>query len=455
MIKKALMIFFFLLPAAVYSDNGILDKYIVEAIDNNLALKQQDFSLQKSLAALHEARGLFLPSIDVIARYSRAGGGRTIDFPIGDLVNPIHQILNELLQEQRFPGDLENVNTSLLREKEHDTKIQIVQPVFQPSIYYNCKIKSNLHDIEKAAKDAFTRQLAADVKTAYYNYLKTLQIIGLYDKTYALLEENLRVSKSLFDNQKVTQEVVFRAKAELSELEQGKAEATKNRDLAAAFFNFLLNRPLDKAIEIDDLEPTPVDDDFELAKAESLALKNRDEIKQMRMAVKAANNGARLSKTAYLPGVSFVFDYGFQGEKYSFTSDDDFWMASMVLQWNLFNGFQDKSKVNQFRAEKRKLESRLNELQKQIKLQVRQAHLNLIAADKSIIASSDRQSSARKSFEIVNKKYQQGMVPQIEFLDARATMTRAEINHIIATYDYYICQAEQEKVLALYPIDIK
>ena len=97
----------------------------------------------------------------------------------------------------------------------------------------------------------------------------------------------------------------------------------------------------------------------------------------------------------------------------------------------------------------------VNELQKQIKLQVRQAHLNLIAADKSIIASSDRQSSARKSFEIVNKKYQQGMVPQIEFLDARATMTRAEINHIIATYDYYICQAEQEKVLALYPIDIK
>ncbi|MCD6160810.1 MAG: TolC family protein [candidate division Zixibacteria bacterium] len=453
MIKSIFAVFMLLLPISAYGTDDILNKFIDEAIENNLALKQQDFSLQKSLAALHEARGLFLPSIDVIARYSKAGGGRSIDFPIGDIINPIHQSLNQILQEARFPGDLENINSPFMLEKEHDTKIQITQPVFQPLIYYNYKIKSNLCDIEKLSKKAFTRQLAADVKTAYFNYLKTVQVVQLYEKTEALLNENLRVCEKLFENQKVTKEAVFRAKAELSELEQGKSEAIKNRDMAAAYFNFLLNRPLNNAIEIISSDQLSADNKPEFTKAESLAVANRDEIKQMQTAIKAANNGAKLSKTKFLPGVSFIFDYGFQGEEYSFTSDDDFWMASMVLQWNLFNGLQDKSKVNQCQAEKRKLQAQLKELEIQVMLEVRNAYLNMDAANKSIIAANDRQNSARKSFEIVNKKFQQGMSPQIEFLDARSAMTRAEISYIIVQYDYHIRYAELEKALALYPVD--
>jgi len=106
----------------------LLNEYIEIGLENNLALKQKNFSYQKSSAALKEAQGMFLPSISIEARYSRAGGGRDIIFPIGDLVNPIHQTLNALLQAQQFPGDLPNEVIPFLREEEHDTKLRLVQP---------------------------------------------------------------------------------------------------------------------------------------------------------------------------------------------------------------------------------------------------------------------------------------------------------------------------------------
>jgi outer membrane protein TolC len=61
-----------------FANDNVLDAYISEGLENNLALKQKEFSLKKSIKELHEARGKFLPSISIEGRYSRAGGGRTI-----------------------------------------------------------------------------------------------------------------------------------------------------------------------------------------------------------------------------------------------------------------------------------------------------------------------------------------------------------------------------------------
>jgi outer membrane protein len=70
---------FFVLWRGLQSQN-VLEQYIQEGLENNLALQQKDFSLEKSLQALREAKGMFLPSLGVEARFSAAGGGRTIDW---------------------------------------------------------------------------------------------------------------------------------------------------------------------------------------------------------------------------------------------------------------------------------------------------------------------------------------------------------------------------------------
>jgi len=443
-----------LFPWQALGQNRILEQYIHEALSQNLALKQEEIALQQSLAALKEARGQFLPSLSIQARYSRAGGGRTFDFPVGDLVNPIYRTLNEMLQQPRFPENLPNERVRFLRKEEHDTRLRAVQPLFQPAILHNYKIRANLKAMAEAQRNLFGRQLVADIKTAYFTYLKTVKVVELYGATQELLQENLRVSNSLFENGKVTRDAIYRAQAELSTLLQQKAEAERDRDIASAYFNFLLNRPLGERIAVADSGLSAVQDQSPLRLLTERALHRRDELRQLQSAAAAAENGAKLNRAAFYPGISLVFDYGFEGEKYRFTGSDDYWMASVVVQWNLFNGFSDKAKIQQSTLQKRKIETQLRNLENLIRFQVREAKRNVEVARETVVAARDRLMSAEKSFELVAKKYRQGMASQIEFLDARATFTGAGVNAIVSDYDLYIRQAELEKVTASFDLSI-
>ncbi len=169
-------------------------------------------------------------------------------------------------------------------------------------------------------------------------------------------------------------------------------------------------------------------------------------------AIAAARSGVGAAKSAFLPGVSLVFDYGFQGEKYSFGKNDDYWMASAIMQWNLFNGFQDKAKVQQAAIAEKRIESRREELDGKIRLQVRETFYNFQVAGKNLLTAAEQLNSARKSFRIVERKYREGIAAQIEYLDARNTLTSAETNRIIAEYDYFILAGEFEQVTAAYPL---
>lgn len=436
--------------SSAFAQQSVLDSYVQQGLENNLGLQQKNFSLQKSMYALKEARGMFLPSVTIEARYSRADGGRLIEIPVGDLVNPIYSTLNQLLasvgQPAPFPENIPNESVPFLREKEHDTKLRIVQPIFQPAIYYNYKIKSDLTKIKQAELEIYKQHLTADIKIAHFNYLKTVQVVSLLDKTKKLLNENLRVSEKLFQNGKATEEVVFRAQAELADLNQQITEAQKNNKLASAYFNFLLNRPFDSHILVDE-EAARFEQTVSLEASQSLALANRKEFMQLNNAIEIARGKGAIAKSAFLPGVSGVFDYGYQGEEYDLTKENDYWMASLVLQWNLFSGFKDRAQKKQADMEKNELEIQLTELENKIKLQVQESYDNLVVAQKSIESARKRLTSAEKSFDIVRKKYEQGMAPHIEYLNARTSMTGAAVNEIIVTYDLYIKHAEFERVI--------
>lgn len=446
-----------LLPVAAAAQQTVLERYVQTGVQENLALQQQNLSLAQSLRSLDEARGLFMPSIDIVARYSRAGGGRQIEFPVGDLLNPAYMTLNELLAAQgeppRFPENLANVSIPFLREREQESKIRLTQPLFQPDIYYNYRIQRELSDARRAERDAFTRQLIAEVKTSYYRYLIADRLASLLQRTRELLAENLRVSTSLFQADKVTQDVVFRARAELSSLEQNLLDADAGRKNAARYFNFLLNRPLDAAIEALHDDSLRADHAFDVAELQARALAHRDEFRQLAHAIAASGDAARLARANALPSVAFVLDYGIQGENYRVGRDDDFWMATIALRWNLFNGFQDRARHARATLQQRELQTQQRELEQQIALQVNEAHDRLLVARSSIGATQDRVQSATRSFRIVNRKFEEGVAAQVEFLDARTTMTEAEVDAIIARYEYQIRLAQLERIAALYDIN--
>lgn len=450
--KIALLVCF--LPAPLFAQN-YLEIYVKEALGNNIALTQKELSYEKSLAALKEAKAMFFPSLSLQARYSVARGGRAFEIPIGDLMNPVYtnlNIVNEIgkASDPTYPNfpeypQIENEQVNFLREKEHETKLRLAFPIFNTAILNNHRIKESLSEMDKVSVDIYKQELIKEVKTAYFNYLKAREAVQLFDNTIDLVAENLRTAESLYRNQKVTIDEVYAAEAQVKEVEQQLAEAQKNENVAKAYFNFLLNREYNTFIEIMPAEQFPKSV-VALDQARKIAFQQRGEFQQFNYALSLHDHKIKLDKGNRLPNLTLVGDYGFQGETYSFTSDDDFVMGSLVMSWDLFNT-PTKHKVQQAKIDKEIIAQKREETRQQIGLQVVSAFYELETALKSIELAEAQQESAKKAFRLVNKKYQQGQANLVQYMDARTRMTNAGQQLIIARYDYQLRLAEFERAM--------
>ena len=234
--------------------NPLLEEYIADGMESNHALRQRQLDYSISLAALKEARGLFFPEINVNARYTMADGGRVIEFPVGDLLNPVYNTLNLLTASQQFP-QIENEEFNFYRAKEHETKISVVQPIFNSDIIHNARIKGAQAALSAIDIDQYKRELVMEIKTAYYTYQQAHALRNLADSTMLLVKENLRVNQSLYKNDLRTIDAVYRAEAEVSKVAVERARATQMLSASRAYFNFLLNRELDSEIALHQEEP--------------------------------------------------------------------------------------------------------------------------------------------------------------------------------------------------------
>ncbi len=434
-----------LIPVALYGQER-LDDYIRYGLENNLVIKQKIADCRKSLEALREARGMFYPGISFIARYTRSEGGRVIEFPAGQLMNPVFMTLNALTHSTLF-SPIEDQEIKFLRPKEHETKLRMTQPVFSPELYYNSKIKKEMSLYSEVDNEQYRRELIAEIKKAYYNVAMAEGIVRLLEETGKLLSENVRVSKRLFENDRVTRDVVYRSEAELSAWEQEYQKAASNKKIAIAYFNFLLNRDMDEPLITS--FPDSLPKIYELSQQyTTLALKNREELEKLEKYINITDFKVKMDRADRLPDIYLVVDYGFQGEEYRFNKKQDYFQASAVLTWNLFEGYRNRSKIRQALLEKSIAEIKLEEARKQIELEVLSVLSELLAAEKGIISAEKRLLNASEGFRLVKKRYEEGEASLLEFLDARSTLTRASENLIISKFTYLSCFADFEKVTA-------
>ena len=444
--KIKIIIFIFLLPAFL-NGQDVLKEYIRYGIDNNLALKQKESGYEKSLEALEQARSFFYPNISFIARYSVSEGGRVLDFPVGDLLNPVYSTLNALTSSQNFPM-VENEQFRFLRPTEQETKIRLAQPIFNPDIYYNSKIKKEMSFFEEADVKQYKRELIAEIKKAYYNAAMSDGIFKMMIETRKLLLENIRVNKKLVENNELTIDRVYRSEAELSKFDQELQNAEKNKIIASAYFNFLLNKPLSDSIVLQQPLTFPALAEY-TGDFSKTAIENREELKKLGNYSNMTDMQLKMNQSGKLPNLFVVVDYGFQGEKYQFNKEQDYMQASAILTWNLFSGFQNRAKIKQAMIDKTIIGNQLDEARKQIELQVINTLNELLTAEKGISAAETRLKNARDGFRLINRKYEEGQASLLEFLDARTTMTQAEENLIISKFSYLSCFAEFEKVTAV------
>ena len=428
-------------------NNSVLDNYIDFALKNNLALKQKTDNYNKSIILLKQARSLFYPQLSINARYSIAEGGRTIDIPVGDMMNPVYDNLNGINdfmyaaglidKPDKYPH-IDNQTINFLRPHEQETKARLVQPVINNKIWYNSKIKKDLSLVENQNVNAYRNELIADVKIAYYKYLQTEELLKIILQTKNIINKNIILNQKLFDNNKVTYDKVLRAKTELSKIEQEQSNYKKLNITAKAYFNFLLNKDLNSDIKIDYTNIKIPEINNNVNAFIDSAINNRAELKIINLYKSVNDNNIKLNKTNTLPNVYAVLDYGFQGEDYTFNKNYDFYIASLVFKWDLFKGFDNYNKIQESKINKSILNDKLDETKKKISLQILNSYYDVKSAEKNIDLSKSQQKLANENFKIVSKKYKNGTANQLEYLDAQTQFTNSKINYLLKKYDYLI-----------------
>lgn len=428
------------------------------AFEQNLALQNQNLDVAIARSRLDAANGLRQPKVDLIGRYTRAEGGRTIDVPAGDLLNPVYRSLNESLVAQGRPAAfpaISNLAIPLLRAREQDTRLRLSAPVFTPEIFRWSDARRAGVEFATLQRSAFRRDLRLSVLSAYYACLRArsaeLVLVGAAENT----AEALRVSRALAAAGKATEDRVLRAEADDLGVNQELVEARRARAATIHSFNVVLHQPLDTAIEepsVQELETLTRD----LMAAPMLASpgpSGREELSALQAAVAAATAAEAAIRARSQPTLALVVEGGIQGESYRVGPGANYAQASLVGELNLWDGRQRRSELDVARVQRRKAELLFESMREQFALEARLAADELNAARAAMPAAQRRTEAASRALQLVTAREREGMANQLAFLDARQTHTTALLNFEIIRQRLFVAAARLDRALATTPLD--
>jgi outer membrane protein TolC len=422
-----------------------LDALVAEGLARNPDLRRAEHQLDQADAAVREATGRWLPALTLTARYSERSGN-ILD--IGEMVNPAFRALNQLLGQDAFPTDV-----SLKQPFKQETGLRLTQPLFQPAVAAGVGVAREGRAAEAAGLVGERRALAARIRLAYLDYARAVRVEELFTATLGLLTENLRVHTALLAQGVITPDALLRARADHSEGLQRQADAANLRTSAREAFNLLLDRPAAAPLELLPDSLLGITAGMGQDSAVAAALRGRTELRQLDHGIAAAAGAERYASAAFLPSLVAAVDWGIQGDRYRFRGSQDFLVASLVLQWNLFNGGQDQARRQQARARRDALVEARRWAAGQVALETRAAWRAAEVARLNESTAADRLASAARSYELVERKFREGAAAQVELIDARTASTAAALNQILTHYDHLARRVELERAAGLYPHD--
>jgi outer membrane protein len=446
--KTTFVLALFLLMLLTSEGQGILEKYIKQGLDSNLALKQKTFDLKKAQLDLDRAKTLFYPRANFNAQYTLATGGRTQDIPVGDLLNDVYTTLNSLTASNKFP-QVQNQTINFLPNDFHDTKVEVSMPLYNPEIKYNRDIKAEMINGNLAAVNLYKRELVKNIRQAYYDYLQATKSVEIYTNALTVVNENLRVNEKLVKNAMATKDVVLKAKAQVSQVQTSLIGAEETQKNAMAYFNFLLNQPLESTIENDSTILQSLDKRISLSPDVPV---NREELLQIKSGQKVLATNLKLNESYKLPRLNAFYNAGFQGFGYKFFDKQFYQLGGLQLTWNIFKANDNKLKVKQTRLDIEASQNQYTNTEKKIQLQTATTYNTYISALQALQGSNDELINTKEAYRLTDRKYREGQALQIELIQARIDMTNAEIKYSLAQLAVLNKAAELERVMATYPI---
>lgn len=437
------LIIFFISPS-IFSQS-VLDALVAKGLKNNVALGSRHLELEKSLYALKEAKSLFGPAASFQTNYYVAGGGRTVDFPAGDILNPVYSTLNALTQSNQFPM-IQNQSILLNPNNFYDAKLHITLPVVNMEIEYNRRMKRGLADLKQYELEIYQRELVKEIKLAYFKFLQSCNETEIYRNAQKIAVENERICKVLLVNDKLNRTGLLRAQSELQSISAKLSQAVLNSKSALEYLNFLINESLENQIVADFPDSIPSG----VSQSEKLRVATSAELRQISSLAGVQKQAAALTRSFMIPRLNLFADLGSQGFNWKFNDRTAYYFAGLALQWDIFSSGKNSYKVKQSVIDQKLTEVTFNDTQNKLNLQLKFLQNNYEAELKIYQANQILAQTSQKYADDVQVLFKEGSAIFIELLDAQSQFLNAQLMLNISRFELWKIHAEVERVQSSY-----
>ncbi|MFA6572083.1 MAG: TolC family protein [Bacteroidota bacterium] len=430
-----------------------LDEAITTALENNHDTKIAKMNIQKASAAVDEAYGNALPSLDVSANLTHFMQKPMMFFPdFGALLG--NATYNILFNENVLPRDNSKfapiglTKQSFALNNSFETKVQLTQVLFNSAVLTGIGASKIYQDVSKEQLKSTIAKTILDVKKAFYGVLLTKSLSEITSAGFANAQDNYKNVKAMFDQGMVSEYDALQADVQVENFRPTVIMMENNYKNAKEGLKILMGIEPSSDFEIKgEFEYTDeaLPQESELV---SKALSDNLDLNTMNYKRQVDDAMINLYSADYWPSLAAFGNYSYAG------SSDDFkfsnYSSSMVgvsLSLNLFKGMQTKAKVEQAKISHDVSEEQYVQLKSFIILQVKSKLLDVSSAKSKISTQDLNVKKAQMAYDISKIRYQEGKGIQLEIQNNEIALRQAKMNRIQSIYEYIVSKAELDQLL--------
>lgn len=363
-----------------------------------------------------EARSAYYPQLNASAVYTRSGSDLPLSRTTGTFSAPV--------RNDQYTGSV-TLSQNILDFGRTSASVDIAK--------YN--LASSRADLAQAENTVALR-----VKEGYYGVLQAQRDRDVASDVIRQFQLHLEQAKGFYEVGTKAKIDVIKAEVDLSNARLRLINAENALNIAWVSLNNAMGVPDAPEYSIEDtLKFEPYRITLEAATAK--AFDNRPDLKSIAARREAEESNISLARSGYYPVLSGNAGYSTSGEDIDRESRNDGWQAGLVLTFPLFNGFLTSNRVAAAKSGLSVINANEEALRQQILLEIRQAFLNLQAAEASISTAELATKQARENLDLANGRYEAGVGSPVEVSDAFATYVTAQANYTSALANYQVAQA--------------
>ncbi len=335
---------------------------------------------------------------------------------------------------------LDNQEIQLMPEDEFETKLSLVQPIFNPSIYLGMQIAKEQNSIQKLTKEIIKVEITKAFRLSYYSWILTKEAQKVYELSLIQAEKQLQITEKLNEAGMVTSDAVLAMQSDVLEAKQAILSNETIEKSLRWEINKILNKPLETSLKY--IVPDS------LIKMIRHSTKDVDSMINNKIQILESSNiiNSKIKTNEqfkYLPTLALAVDAGVLSEDFKF-ENDGFITGSLVLQWNLFSGLKRKNRITEAKYAEKATEFKISEekidLQKNIKI-----YSNKIETAKAALKPAEKLlETSELYYDHILNSYKNGTKTASDLSEAHLKLNKAALKlkkkqiNVLLTYSHLL-----------------